>query len=84
MEDMKKYEISDDELDVVAGGYKIGTTVHCQNHMITYCSNCAKLLMRYDATITGIRGVLDGKTIYWITRHCCGYKTSVLESDIID
>ena len=84
MEDMKKYEINDDELDVVAGGYEVGATVHCRSNVISYCSNCARLLMQYDATITGIRGVLDGKTIYWITRHCCGYKTSVLESDIVE
>lgn len=84
MEDMKKNEIGDDELDVVAGGYEVGATVHCRSDVITYCSNCGKLLTRYDATITGIRGVLDGKTIYWITRHCCGHRTSVIESAIVD
>lgn len=84
MQDMKKYEISDDELDLVAGGYEVGTTVHCRDDKINYCSNCGKLLLRYDATVTGIRGVLDGQTIYWITRHCCGYKSSIIESAIID
>lgn len=83
MEDMKIYEIDDDELSSVVGGYEIGTTVHCRSHKVTYCNRCGKMLMEYDATITGVRGVLDGETVYWITRNCCGYKSSVIETSIL-
>lgn len=83
MDDMKKYELSEDELEKVVGGYSIGDTVSIRSTQINYCPRCARLLMNYEATITGIRGVLDGKTIYWITRKCCDYKTSILESDIV-
>ena len=82
--ELKALELNDDQLDVITGGYQVGATVHCRSDRIEYCSNCARLLTRYDATITGVRGVLDGTTIYWITRHCCGYKTSVSEWAIID
>ena len=30
MDDMKKFAISDDELDVVVGGYEIGQKVRCK------------------------------------------------------
>ena len=83
MDDMKKYELEDTELDVVVGGYSVGDTVRCKSLTVQYCAGCGKLLMNYEATITGIRGELDGKTLYWITRKCCGHKTSVIETSII-
>ena len=83
MDDMKKHELSEDELEKVVGGYSIGDTVSIRSNQINYCPRCARLLMNYEATITGIRGVLNGKTIYWITRKCCDYQTSILESDIV-
>ena len=48
-----------------------------------YCKRCGKLLQNYQATITGVRGVLDGKTVYWVTLKCCGYKTSIIETSIV-
>ena len=83
MDDMKKYELGDDELDQVVGGYEIGQKVRCKSWDVKYCPKCGKLVMNYDATIAGVRGELDGKTLYWVTRDCCGYRTSVSEAAII-
>ena len=82
MEDMKKFELGDDELDLVAGGYANGSTVQYKNSMAKYCSKCGKLMSSYGATITGVRGVLDGATVYWVKLNCCGQKASVIESEI--
>ena len=75
-------ELTDDELDQVVGGYGVGDTVTCSKSAIEYCSGCGRLLKNYQATITGVRGVLDGKTVYWITRTCCGKATSITETEI--
>ena len=82
-------ELSDDMLDAVSGGtgtdtvvtlkYRVGDVVIINPPRIDYCPNCAKLLKNYEATITGIRGILDGVPVYWITRKCCGYKSSEIE-----
>ena len=76
-------ELDDDMLDTVVGGVEIGDTVTCSKSAIEYCSGCGKLLKNYQATIVGVRGVLDGNTIYWITRNCCGKKTSMSELEIL-
>ena len=76
-------ELSDDQLDQVVGGHSIGDTVRCSKSAINYCSNCGTLLKNYQAKITGVRGVLDGKTVYWVTRSCCGLKTSIHETEIL-
>lgn len=86
-------ELSDDELDEVAGGtgtdtvvtlkYRVGDVVIINQTEIKYCPRCAKLLSNYEATITGVRGILDGNPIYWITRKCCGYETSEIEYAIV-
>lgn len=79
---VKTCELSDDELDAVVGGYGVGDTVTCSRDVIDYCPNCGRLLKNYSATITGVRGVLDGHTLYWVTRNCCGYKTSIIDTEI--
>lgn len=84
MDDNKKFELNDEELDKVAGGYSVGDTVRMKSSQIRYCPGCGKLLLEYEATITGVRGVHDGKTYYYITHNCCGYKSSEIESAIID
>ena len=86
-------ELSDDMLDAVTGGtgtdtvvtlkYRVGDVVIINPMEITYCPRCAKLLKNYEATITGVRGILNGVPIYWITRKCCGYKTSEIENVIV-
>lgn len=76
-------ELNDDELTAVSGGYGVGDTVRCSKYAIEYCSNCGVLLKNYRATITGVRGVLDGKTLYWVTYGCCGKKTSIIETEIL-
>lgn len=79
-----KRELNDGELEQVVGGYGIGDTVTCTKSAIEYCSGCGRLLKNYQVTITGVRGVLDGKTVYWITRNCCGKKSSMIETEIQD
>lgn len=77
-------ELNDVELEQVVGGYSVGDTVRCSHDAIAYCSNCGRLLKNYEATITGVRGVLNGKTLYWVTRKCCGHKSSIIETEILD
>lgn len=83
MDDMMKFELNDDELDTVVGGYGIGDTVKCNKWNIQYCPKCGRLLNGYEATITGVRGEIDGKTVYWVTLKCCGYRTCIVETAII-
>ena len=78
----KNYELNDEQLDQVVGGYGVGDTVTCTKSAIEYCEGCGRLLNNYQAKITGVRGVLDGNTIYWITRNCCGKKTIMSELEI--
>ena len=75
-------ELNDEDLDTVVGGVSIGDTVLCSHDDIVYCANCGRLLKNYEATITGVRGVLNGKKLYWVTRNCCGHKSSIIETEI--
>ena len=84
MEENMKFELNDEEMDKVVGGYNISDTVLCSHDDIVYCSNCDRLLKNYEVTITGVRGVLNGKTLYWVTRKCCGHKSSIIETEILD
>ena len=56
---------------------------YVKSSKVQYCKSCGKLLNYYTATITGLRGVLEGTPVYWIKLHCCGYRTSIIESSII-
>ncbi|MBQ7850796.1 MAG: hypothetical protein IJ343_13810 [Clostridia bacterium] len=84
MEENKKVELNDEELGNVVGGYGVGDTVTCSVDEIRYCSNCGRLLKNYEVTITGVRGVLNGHTLYWVTRKCCGHKSSIIDTEILD
>ena len=63
--------------------YSIGDVVNCKKLTVEYCPNCGKLIMNFQATITGFRSIdepeLDGKDQYWITYNCCGHKTNINE-----
>ena len=83
MMDMPMGELDDDALDTVSGGLSVGDTVNIRSSTISYCPGCGRLLTNYYATITGVRGVLDGHTVYWITRNCCGNRSSVIETAIV-
>jgi len=63
--------------------YNVGDVIYVKSSKVQYCKSCGKLLNYYTATITGLRGVLEGTPVYWIKLHCCGYRTSVIESSII-
>ena len=75
-------ELNDDLLEHVSGGVDIGDVVNIRSDRIDYCAGCGRLRTNYDATITGVCGVLDGNTVYWVTRRCCGRKSSVIETCI--
>lgn len=75
--------LDDDKLDSVVGGYSAGDVVYITYCIPRYCPTCARLLQNAPATIRGVRGILDGKTIYWCTYNCCGHKTSVSETAIV-
>jgi hypothetical protein len=76
-------ELDDDMLEAVTGGYSAGDVVNVNTQKVKYCEKCGRLIMNYQATITGVRGELDGKTVYWVTRNCCGYRTCVIETAIV-
>lgn len=76
-------ELDDDMLETVTGGASVGDVVNIRSSRIDYCKGCGKLLTNYHATITGVRGVLDGHTVYWVKHNCCGYRTSVIETSIV-
>jgi len=75
-------ELNDEDLEQVVGGYSIGDTVLCSHNDIVYCSNCGRPLKNYEVTITGVRGELDGHTLYWVTRNCCGWKAIIIDTEI--
>lgn len=75
-------DLDDDQLEGVSGGYAAGDTVTVSSPNIEYCPKCARLIANLPATVTGVRGILNGKTIYWVTFSCCGHKTSRLEDDL--
>lgn len=77
-------ELNDEELDQVVGGYGVGDTVCCSKDIVDYCPRCGRLLKNYEVTITGVRGVLKGETIYWVTYNCCGHKSSIIETEILN
>ena len=76
-------ELDDDVLESVSGGVEIGQVVQCRSSQVQYCPGCGVLLQNYEATITGVRGVLEGRTVYWIKLNCCGRTTSVIETSIL-
>lgn len=76
-------ELNENELDQVVGGHGVGDKVICSASDIVYCSKCGRLLKNYEATILDVRGVLDGKTVYFVQRGCCGSKGMMIETDII-
>lgn len=85
MTDQEKYELNDRQLELVNGGagstpiddgYMVGDRVVIHTYTIQYCNGCGRLLNGSTAVITGHRGVLDGANIWWITRDCCGHRTS--------
>ena len=82
MDNKERFESNDEELDKVVGGHGVGDTVICSKNAIDYCSSCGRLLKNYEVTITGVRGVLDGHTVYWVTRNCCGHNTSIIDTEI--
>jgi len=72
-------ELSDDQLDNIVGGFSTGDVVTLRPRGIKYCPNCARLLCNAKVTITGVRGVLDGSTVYWVTHNCCGHKSTAID-----
>lgn len=73
-------ELDDAQLEDISGGYEIGSVVNIYSNMVRYCPGCGRLIWNLPATITGVRGVLDGITQYRVTYSCCGYRSSSSET----
>ena len=84
MNDDKKFELKDNDLENVVGGHSVGDTIRCRRKMVNYCSKCGRLLMNFEATITEEDCILNGKKYYWVSLSCCGARDNVCESSIIE
>lgn len=81
MDEHKRFELSDDELDQVVGGVSVGDRVKADARMVRYCPGCGKLA-------SSVTGEVVGKTYYEkggyyfvdVKSDCCGYVERALES----
>ena len=78
--DFTPIRLDDEQLEDISGGYAVGEVVKITPNIIEYCPGCGRLVNNLPATITGVRGILDNKTIYWVTQSCCGYRSSRVET----
>lgn len=76
-------ELNDAQPDAVVGGYRIGDKVRLKRTEVTHCPGCSKVLIEYNATITGVRDLLDGSLLYYTKHNCCGFRGYTEEDDII-
>ena len=76
MDDNKRFELNDEELENVAGGFEIGDHVVANSYTISYCPGCSKLAMYAYGTIIGKRWD-EREQHYWLELKydCCGYIT---------
>ena len=74
MEDNKKIEMNDAELEKVVGGFNIGDHVVANARMIRYCPGCGKLAMYSYGTIVGITWYEKEQHYFLdIKTDCCGH-----------
>ena len=74
MEENKKIEMTDEELDHVVGGFKIGDHVMANARMIRYCPGCGKLAMYSYGTVVGIEWYEKNQHYFLdIKTDCCGH-----------
>ena len=53
MDENKRFELSDDELDQVVGGVSVGDRVKMDSRMVRYCPGCGKLASVVYGTVVG-------------------------------
>lgn len=74
--ELTPFELDDDQLENVSGGYEAGDVVTLIPRTIAHCPRCGRLLSNLSVTIDGVRAIEDDDTLYWVTYSCCGHKTS--------
>ena len=74
MDDKKKIELNDEELEKVVGGFEIGDHVRANARMIRYCPGCGKLAMYSYGTVVG-KTWYERDQLYFldIKTDCCGH-----------
>ena len=81
MNDNKKIELNDEELEKVVGGFAIGDHVKVNCRRVRYCPGCGKLAMYSYGTVVG-KTWFEKRQHYFldIKMDCCGYVDSVGDS----
>ena len=67
-------ELSDEELDQVAGGVSVGDRVKMDSYMVRYCPGCGKLASIVAGTVVGKMYYEKGGYYFVDVRSdCCGH-----------
>ena len=81
MEENKKFELSDDELDEVVGGVSVGDHVKMDSCMVRYCPGCGKLASVVTGTVVGKTYYEKGGYYFVeVKSDCCGHVERALEA----
>jgi len=75
MDDNKRFELNDEELENVVGGFEIGDHVVAHSYSLTYyCPGCGKLATYAYGTVIG-KEWYEREQHYWliVKYDCCGY-----------
>jgi len=81
MDENKKFELSDDELDNVVGGVSVGDRVKLDSRMVRYCPGCGKLASIVTGTVVGkMYYEKGGYNFIDVKSDCCGYVERAVES----
>lgn len=81
MEENKRFELTDDELDNVVGGAAIGDRVQMDARMIRYCPGCHRLARIVKGTVVDrMYYEKGGYYLVNIKSDCCGYVERAMES----
>ena len=81
MDENKKFELSDDELDQVVGGVSVGDNVKMDSRMVRNCPGCGKLASIVTGTVIG-KTYFEKGGYYFVDvkSGCCGHVERALES----
>lgn len=81
MDENKRFELSDDELDRVVGGVSVGDRVKMDSRMVRYCPGCGKFASVVTGTVVGKMDYEKGGFYFVdVKSDCCGYVDRALES----
>lgn len=74
MEENKKIELNDEELDKVVGGIAVGDRVQVNTRMIRYCPGCSRIASVFYGEVIGKAYYEKGGHYFVdIKSDCCGY-----------